>query len=506
MDMDMPGTTAFFAIGSSFWGQNLTDAVNNGSVPESRIDDAAQRIMTPYYHLGQDQNYPLIDPSSGPINVVGVMPYLNTFQYGKADVDVRGNHAELIRELGAAGTVLLKNTNNALPLNKPRNIAVFGNDAGDPENGLYTLSLTGNGDFEYGHLAVGGGSGTGLLTYLSTPLDALKVRTKQDGTKLQWILNNTLLANPNPEIAFGPIYPHPDTCIVTIKTWASESNDKVNLLPDWNGTQVVENVAAWCNNTIVVTHTSGPIVMPWADHPNITAILAAHFPGQESGNALVDILYGDYNPSGRLPYTIAYNESDYAFARVLNSTELRLTEDSNAWQADFTEGLLIDYRHYDYYNLPVQYEFGYGLSYTNFSMSDVRVQRLAPQNLTARPTNAGIMPGGNPTLYDILYEITVKVKNIGSVAGNAVPQLYISHPVDASFGRTPVQVLRGFDKVLLGAGQSRTVTFPLMRRDLSFWDAVQQQWIVPSGQFGVGAGFSSRDIHVTSGFSAFSAL
>ncbi|THZ08588.1 putative beta-glucosidase [Aureobasidium pullulans] len=502
MDMDMPGTIAFFQAGTSYYGQNLTNAVNNGTVPESRIDDAAHRIMTPYFFLGQDQDFPLIDPSSGPINILGVQPYLDSFQYGEANVDVRANHADLIRKLGSAGTILLKNTNNALPLNKPRNIAVFGNDAGDPENGLYSLSLTGNGDYEYGHLAVGGGSGTGRLTYLSTPLDALKVRAKQDGTNLQWILNNTLLANANTAAGFGAIYPQPDTCIVTIKTWAAEGNDKANLLPDYNGTQVVENVAAWCNNTIVVTHTSGPIVMPWADHPNVTAILAAHFAGQESGNSLVDVLYGEYNPSGKLPYTIAYNESDYAFARITNSTELRLTEDPNAWQADFTEGLLIDYRHYDYYNLSVQYEFGYGLSYTNFSMSDVKVQRLAPQNLTARPTNAGTMPGGNPTLYDTLYEITVKVKNTGSIAGDAVPQLYLSQPVNPSFGLTPIQVLRGFEKVALGAGQSRTVTFPLQRRDLSFWDAVQQQWIIPSGNFGVRAGFSSRDIQATSGFSA----
>jgi beta-glucosidase len=207
-------------------------------------------------------------------------------------------------------------------------------------------------------------------------------------------------------------------------------------------------------------------------------------------------------PSGKLPYTIAYNESDYAFARITNSTELKLTEDANAWQADFTEGLLIDYRHFDYYNLSVQYEFGFGLSYTNFSMSDVQIKRLAPSNLTARAPAVNTMPGGNPTLYDTLYEISVKVKNTGAMAGDAVPQLYLSQPVDAVFGITPSKVLRGFDKVTLGAGQTRTVTFPLMRRDLSFWDAVQQQWIIPSGQFGVKTGFSSRDIQATSSFKA----
>jgi beta-glucosidase len=498
MDLDMPGTIAFFQPESSYWGQNLTKAVDNGTVLQSRIDDAAYRIMTPYFFLGQDQDYPLIDPTSGDVSLLSVKPYLETYRYGEANADVRSNHAELIRKLGAAGTILLKNTDSALPLNKPKSIAIFGNDAADLENGLYSVSLTNNGDFEYGHLAVGGGSGTGRLSYLSTPLDALKSRTEQDGTFLQWILNNTLLTEPD---GLSQIYPQPHACIVTLKTFATEVYDRSTLLPDWNGTEVVQAVAAWCKNTIVVTHTSGPIVMPWADHPNVTAILAAHFPGEQSGNSLVDVLYGDVNPSAKLPYTIAYNESDYAFSRVLNSPELALTEDPNAWQINFEEGLLIDYRHFDYYNLSVQYEFGFGLSYTNFSMFDVHVERIAPQNLTARPANVEIKPGGNPTLYDIIYEVTVKVKNTGSVAGEAVPQLYLSQPVDPSFGRTPIQVLRGFDKVSLGVGQTRTVAFPLMRRDVSFWDVLQQHWIIPAGRFEVRAGFSSRDIHVTSSFS-----
>ncbi|KAK9241507.1 glycoside hydrolase family 3 C-terminal domain-containing protein [Lipomyces tetrasporus] len=97
-----------------------------------------------------------------------------------------------------------------------------------------------------------------------------------------------------------------------------------------------------------ITHTGGPNIMPWAKHPNVTAIVAAHFPGQESGNSLLDILYGDVNPSGKLPYTIAYEERDYAFAGITNSTELQETDDPNAWQSDFEEGLLIDHRHFDY--------------------------------------------------------------------------------------------------------------------------------------------------------------
>ncbi|MXI72557.1 hypothetical protein GR255_26525, partial [Mycobacterium tuberculosis] len=89
----------------------------------------------------------------------------------------------------------------------------------------------------------------------------------------------------------------PDVCLVFLKTWAEEAADREHLSVDWNGDDVVESVAKSCNNTIVVTHSSGINTLPWADHPNVTAILAAHFPGQESGNSLVDLLYGDVNPS-----------------------------------------------------------------------------------------------------------------------------------------------------------------------------------------------------------------
>jgi beta-glucosidase len=159
LDMNMPGPIGFFVTKPSFWGPNLTTAVNNGSLSEHRIDDMARRIMTPYFHLRQDVNYPPIDLESGALNILGVHPYLNTFHYGPANVDVRQTHARLIRDLGAAGTVLLKNTNNALPLRAPRNIGVFGNDAGDLTNGLYSLKLGGEANYEYGTLPIGGGSG-----------------------------------------------------------------------------------------------------------------------------------------------------------------------------------------------------------------------------------------------------------------------------------------------------------------------------------------------------------
>lgn len=138
----------------------------------------------------------------------------------------------------------------------------------------------------------------------------------------------------------------PDVCLVLLKSWATENEDRTTLAADWEGNKVVNRIASTCPNTVVVLHSNGVNVLPWADHPNVTAILAAHLPGQEAGNSIVDVLWGDINPSGRLPYTIAKKESEYGYAPIANSSELQETSDPGAWQADFEEGVMIDYRMY----------------------------------------------------------------------------------------------------------------------------------------------------------------
>lgn len=135
----------------------------------------------------------------------------------------------------------------------------------------------------------------------------------------------------------------PDVCLVLLKSWATEGEDRTSLHSDWNGDEV-EKIASTCSNTVVVTHSNGVNILPWADHPNVTAILAAHLPGQEAGSSIVDVLWGEVNPSGHLPYTIAKSESDSSFAPIQNSTTLQNTNDPTAWQSDFEEGVLIDYR------------------------------------------------------------------------------------------------------------------------------------------------------------------
>ncbi|KAF2847011.1 glycoside hydrolase family 3 protein [Plenodomus tracheiphilus IPT5] len=494
LDMNMPGGLGPYGTNfgiPSFFGGNVTLAANNGSLDMSRIDDMVIRIMTPYFQLGQDKDFPTIDPSTGDLNTFSPRSTW-TREYnltGEASRDVRGNHAELIRRHGAAGSVLLKNVNGALPLKNPKNVAVFGNDASDPTQS----SVLNQKDYEYGTIVAGGGSGTGQLTYLVTPLRAIQDRVGQDGGIVQYWLNNTLIAGSNVSTLLIPRR-QPDVCLVMLKVWAEEAADRAHLSADWDGDGVVESVASYCNNTVVITHAAGINTMPWADHPNVTAILAAHFPGQESGHSLTDILYGHVNPSGHLPYTIALNGTDY---NAPPTTGINTTGFDD-WQSWFDERLEIDYRYFDMQNISVRYEFGFGLSYTTFDISDIQSSPL-DTNITAFPEQRPIEPGGNPALWDAIYNVTVSVANSGPVAGHVVPQLYVGLPSSAPEG-TPIRQLRGFEKVFLEEGESQTVGFELMRRDLSYWDIVSQQWVIPEGEFTVWVGLSSRDLKVQDTF------
>ncbi|KAM0346671.1 hypothetical protein ACHAPU_005383 [Fusarium lateritium] len=486
LDMDMPGGIGSYGTNfkaGSFFGGNVTRAVTNGTLEETRVDDMILRIMAPYFWLGQDKDYPSVDESSADLNTFSPRStWLREFNFtGERSRDVRGNHGDLIRKQGAESTVLLKNKKNVLPLGKPKSIAVFGNDAGDPTEGFYNQK-----DYEFGTLVAGGGSGTGRLTYIVSPLTAINARAKQDGTLVQNWLNNTLVATSNVTDLWIP--KQPDVCLVFLKTWAEEAADREHLSVDWDGDDVVMSVAKSCNNTIVVTHSSGINTLPWADHPNVTAILAAHFPGQESGNSIVDLLYGEVNPSGRLPYTIAFNGTDYNAppTTAINTTGM---ED---WQSWFDEKLEIDYRYFDAKNISVRYEFGFGLSYSTFEISDISAEPLS-DDITAAPEALPVQPGGNPALWENLYNVTVSVSNTGKVDGATVPQLYVSFPESAPSG-TPPKQLRGFEKVFLEAGESKDVSFELMRRDLSYWDIVSQQWVIPEGEFTIRVGFSSRDL------------
>lgn len=253
--------------------------------------------------------------------------------------------------------------------------------------------------------------------------------------------------------------------------------DRNNLDPWHNGNELVKSVAAVNKNVVVVVHSVGPVILETIlAQPSVKAIVWAGLPGQESGNALVDVLYGSTSPSGKLPYTIAKQFSHYGAGW------------NSALDDNFVEDLFVDYRHFDKNGITPRYEFGYGLSYATFNYVGLVVSISA----TAGASNGRIIPGGAEDLFESVGTISVTVQNTGEVAGAEVAQLYLGLPESAP--STPPKQLRGFQKLNLQPGESGTATFELTRRDLSYWDVQTQKWVLPSGTFTVYVGASSRDI------------
>lgn len=457
LDMTMPGTD--FNKGNIFWGPQLQTAINNGQVKQSRVDDMVKRILASWYLLGQDKNYPA--------------QVFNSWKIG--NFNVGGNHKTNVRAMARDGIVLLKNTNATLPLKKPKNIAVIGLDSIVAPKGANACVDRGCND---GTLAVGWGSGSVEFPYLIAPLDAIKAQASKDGTTVTSSPNDNAQqganAAKNADIAVVCINSNAGEEYITVEGHAGDRND---LNPWHNGNELVKAVAAVNKKTVVVVHSVGPIIMEqWIENPNVVAVVWAGLPGQESGNGLVDILYGAASPSGKLPYTIAKKPEDYG-------TKIA-TGDDNSWN------LFVDYRHFDKQNIAPRYEFGFGLSYTNFTYSDLTVAG-AP---TAGPATGTKGPGGPADLWQTVATVTAKIRNSGGVAGAEVPQLYIGYPASTN---EPLKQLRGFSKLKLEVGASGTATFKLRRRDLSIWDEKTRLWTVVSGEYGVYVGASSRDVRLT---------
>lgn len=496
LDMVMPS-------GLAFWGPNLTEAVQNGSIPEARLDDMATRILAAWYYTNQNNGY----PTRG----VGMPASLSA---PHEVVDARNPAARPgLMQAAVEGHVLVKNVNNTLPLQKPRLLTVYGYDAVNPQfntptPGLssWALGLTSTDVYSVlcgfsaalgpctpfpgfganGTIYTGGGSGATSPAYISAPLDAIQARAMQDGdTVVYWDTQNIN--------ATGAVEGATDACLVFINAEASEGVDRPALYDSYSD-RLVTNIANQCSNTIVTIHNAGiRLVDNWIEHPNVTAVIFAHLPGQDSGRALVSILYGDVSPSGKLPYTVARNESDYG--AILSPIQ---TPEGSKYslfpQDNFSEGVYIDYRAFDARNITPRYEFGYGLTYTTFSYSDISISKVSnPRNQSAYATGA-IIPGGHADLFANVVTVSATITNIGSIGAAEIAQLYVGIPASGQ----PVRQLRGFEKVFLAPGASQTVHFYLRRRDLSVWDAVAQNWrMVVGGQYTFSVGASSRNLPLT---------
>ncbi|CED83962.1 glycoside hydrolase family 3 protein [Phaffia rhodozyma] len=507
LDMTMPGDTVFNS-GVSYFGQNLTDAVNNGTIPRARVNDMAVRILAGYYLVEQDDpDYPAVNFNTNNIND----PRTNEH----VDVRKNGKHAELIREIGAASTILLKNVNGALPLtNRTKTIAVIGNDAGPSSIGANGYADRGGDD---GILAIGWGSGTANFPYLISPLEAIQAKAVEENQIINWYLDNF-----NTEAAAATAA-YNDVALVFINSDSGEGyivvdgneGDRNNLTAWMNGDELVLAVAAQNNNTIVIIHSVGPIMLePWIDHENITAVVYAGLPGEQAGNSLVDIIYGKVNPSGRLPFTIAKKEADYP-------TLIPFYPSGVTPQIDYVEALEIDYRHFLAKGITPRYPFGYGLSYTEFSYSNLQITSLSPtkediaeQNMYRQDaTHVKARHGAQETIYVTKtvtaagcattsagernvtsvgktgrslwnslhkprWNVEFDITNSGEVNGHDIPQVYLAFP---DWVGEPPKILKGFEKVWVKAGHTQNVTIPLSLYDLSYWDVTKQRWTQPQG-------------------------
>ncbi|KAG2420488.1 beta-glucosidase [Aspergillus terreus] len=464
LDMVMPYT--------ELWGSNLTDAISNGTMEASRLDDMATRIIASWYQVNQNKDFPA--PGIG-------MP-ADVNEPHQAVIGKSPDSRTTLLQGAIEGHVLVKNTKQALPLQSPRLLSVFGYDAkaGDSLR-VNDVSFV-NASVQKNHtLYVGGGSGTNSAAYLLAPLDAVQQQAYEDGTSVLWDV-----ASEDPDVDATT-----DACLVFINAYATEGYDRPGLV-DKESDTLITNVAGKCNNTIVTIHNAGiRLVGDWINHENVTAVIFAHLPGQDTGKALVELLYGRANPSGRLPYTVAKRAEDYGSLLHPSQPEGKY---GLFPQSDFSEGAFIDYRAFDKQGIEPQFEFGFGLSYTSFNYSGLAVKKV---NRTTEPypASAPVQEGGNPNLWDEILTVSAKVQNSGSMDGDEVAQLYLGIP------NAPVRQLRGFEKVGIPAGQAVNVKFSLTRRDLSVWDTQAQQWKLQSGDYQVYVGRSSRDLPLKGQFS-----
>ncbi|KAI0410345.1 family 3 glycoside hydrolase [Xylaria grammica] len=474
LDMVMP-------LGGSF-GTNLTDAVENGTVDASRVEDMAIRIIAAWYLVGQDsKNFPF--PGIGMKNV--------TEPHDQVDARIPESR-DIVMEGAIAGHVLVKN-NNALPFKKnPVMLSVFGYDATIPvtknTDVLFELGYTSSPEMAQvalgteahfdqaargGTIVTGGRAGANGPGYITDPLSSIQQRARAGGTWVNWDLTS-----------FDPsVNAASDVCLVFINAIATEGWDREGLHDDFSDGLIL-NVAAKCSNTIVVIHTAGiRLVEQWIEHPNITATIIAHLPGQDSGEALVKLLYGEAGFSGKLPYTLARNETDYSVYRPCG---LVSPSDKDP-QCDYAEGISIDYRDFDAKNVMPRFEFGFGLSYTTFEYSSLSIE---PHQELSDGVGERYASMGDE-LWETVAKIEAQITNTGAVAGTEIAQLYLHVP-----NRPPKQ-LRGFEKTsLLAPKESSTVHFELTRRDFSIWDVVAQAWTTQTGNYTVWLGASSRDIRL----------
>ena len=390
-------------------------------------------------------------------------------------------HYQAARDIAAAGVVLLKNENNVLPLDVPQGgkIVLVG------ENAVKKL-------------VVGGGSSNLKTAYEINPLEGLQAAydgvadviwergyVGDIGTSYNLVDTGQDLSDdrsPEQLIAAAVEAAKDADYVIFIgglnksKHQDNESTDRYDTFLPYGQQDVIEALAEVADKFVVVNISGSPVSMPWADKAD--AIVQGWYGGTESGNALADVLTGKVNPSGRLPFSIPFKYEDGPIKTERQYPGIK-EEGDQFWRTHYDEGVYVGYRWYDSKNVPVQFPFGHGLSYTTFEYSNAKA---------AKPYMKA----------DGTLKVSVDVTNTGDRDGAEIVQLYIAD-TESSIDR-PSKELKGFEKVFIKAGEKKTVTFEIDTEDLSFFDAEKHAWVAEPGEFHAIFARSSGDVKADASF------
>ncbi len=452
----------------------IVKAVKEGQLDEKVLDKNVERIL----------------------NIVVKGPRFNGYKFSNKP-DLKAN-AKVTRQSATEGMVLLKNDNSTLPFPKEvKKLAVFGNTSYDIISGG-----TGSGDVNeaYSVSLVEGLQNVGYSVNenLKKMYDAYKDVIKEGQPPRRGFM--FMGQEPTPEIEVTEklatsLAEISDAAIITIGRNSGEGRDRSAGEGDFNLTaseqQMIKNVSAAFkakNKKVVVILNVGGVVetVSWKEIPD--AILLAWQGGQETGNSIADILSGAANPSGKLAITFPAKYENVPSAKTFPGKELPSNEPQEQGQRSFmrgkpaediyTDGIYVGYRFYETFNVKPSYEFGYGLSYTTFEYSNLKL---------------------SSTKFSKNITVTVDIKNTGNVAGKEVAQLYLSAPANKL--EKPAEELKGFAKTkMLQPGESQTVSFVIDSQNLASFDIASSAWIAEAGNYTIKIGASSKDIKATASF------
>jgi beta-glucosidase len=430
-----------------FYGDALKKAVEAAQVPMSEVDDHLHRIVRAMFATGV-----IDDPPQ------------------KSVVDVMAGFA-IAQSIEEQSIVLLRNEKQQLPLDasKVKSIAVIG---GHADVGMLSGGGSAQVDPPGGNAIMPPGKGAtrwgSPVWFPTSPLKS--IRAKAPGVKVEFDPGTDL--NSAAALAKGA-----EVAIVFVSKWESEGRDSDNLsLPD-NQDDLIAKVAAANSNTIVVLETGNPVTMPWVGQVN--AVLEAWFAGSSGSDALANILFGEVNPSAKLPITFPQSESDLPHLSIVKPPPFNEPppRDPEGWkkrlqglpafQTNYDEGLKVGYKWYDAEKKPVLFAFGHGLSYTTYAYSNLNV-------------TAGERVG-----------VSFTVKNTGRRAGTEIAQVYAGLP--ASAGEPPKRLV-GWRRVKLNPGESKDVTVELEPLFLSMFDTAHHAWVRAPGDYTILVGGSSESL------------